>query len=273
MISSRPISFLTDFGFEDEFTGVCRAVIDRIDPSLKVIDVTHGIAPGDIRRGALALAAYVPYAAPSVHLAVVDPGVGTDRRAVAIEAGDHFLVGPDNGLLMPAADRLGGAVRAFEISDSPHRLGTAHHTFHGRDIFSPVAAELAGGAVIDEMGSEIDPGTLVRLDLPEARLDGDLLITHVLVVDRYGNMTLDSGPEIILESFLRDGERVTVEIKDRPTVEVPFGSTFGDVAPGYPVFFPDSSGSLALAVNLGDAASLFGLETGQQLRLSPSRPA
>lgn len=268
----RPISFLTDFGFEDEFTGVCRAVIDRIDPSIKVIDVTHGVAPGDIRRGALALAAYVPYAAPSIHLAVVDPGVGTDRRAVAIEAGDHFLVGPDNGLLTPAADRLGGPYRAFEISDSPHRLSPVHRTFHGRDLFSPVAAELARGLPLEEMGTEIDATSLVRLDLPEATLRGDLLVTHVLTSDRYGNLTLDAGPEIILESFLKDGERVTVEITDRPTVEVPFGSTFGDVAPGYPVFFPDSSGSLSLAVNLGDAASLFGLEPDQELRLSPARP-
>ena len=273
MVGSRPISFLTDFGHEDEFTGVCRAVIDRIDPSIKVIDVTHGIAPGNVRRGALALAAYVPYSAPAVHLAVVDPGVGTDRRAVAIEAGDHFLVGPDNGLLTLAADRLGGPSRAVEISESPHRLTPVHRTFHGRDVFSPVAAGLARGLTLEEVGTEIDFGSLVRIELPRATLRGDLLITHVLAADRYGNLSLDAGPEIILESFLRDGERVTVEIVDRPTVEVPFGSAFGDVAPGYPVFFPDSSGSLSLAVNLGDAASLFGLEPDQELRLSPVRPA
>lgn len=271
MIRSRPVSFLTDFGYEDEFTGVCRAVIERIDPEIRVIDVTHGIAPGDVRRGALALAAHVPYSSPAVHLAVVDPGVGTDRRAIAIEAGDHFLVGPDNGLLTIAADRL-GADRAFEISESPLRLSPFHRTFHGRDLFSPVAAELARGLPIEETGIEIDATSLVQLNLPEARLTEDLLVTHVLASDRYGNLTLDAGPDLILESFLRDGERVTVEIENRPTVEVPFGSTFADAAIGYPVFFPDSSGSLSLAVNRGDAASLFGLEPDQELRLSPVRP-
>ena len=272
MITARPVSFLTDFGYEDEFTGVCRAVIDRIDPSIRVIDVTHGIEPGNLRRGAMALAAYVPFAAPSVHLAVVDPGVGTGRRAVAIEAGDHFLVGPDNGLLMLAADRLGGPARAFEITDSPYRLSPVHRTFHGRDLFSPVAAELARGVPIEDTGTEVEPESLVRFRLPEARLQGDLLVTHVLATDRYGNLALDAGPEIILESFLRDGERVTVEIENRPTVEVPFGATFADVAHGHPVFFTDSSGTLALAVNRGDAASLFGLGPDDELRLRPVRP-
>ncbi|HTU16269.1 MAG TPA: SAM-dependent chlorinase/fluorinase [Solirubrobacterales bacterium] len=269
MIGPRPLSFLTDFGGEDEFAGVCRAVVDRVDPSIRVIDVTHGIAAGDVRRGALALASFVPYSAPAVHLAVVDPGVGTDRRAIAIEAGDHHLVGPDNGLLLLAADRLGGASRAFEISESPYRLSPTHRTFHGRDIFAPVAAELARGLPLEEMGTEIDATGLVRLDLPEARLENDLLTVHVLTVDHYGNLLLDAGPAVILESFLRDGERVSVEIVDRPTVEVPFGAAFGDVRAGYPVLFPDSSGSLSLAVNRGHAASLFGLEPDDELRIRP----
>lgn len=269
MIGPRSVAFLTDFGYQDEFTGVCRAVIDGVDPSIRVIDVTHGIGAGDIRRGALALASFVSYSAPAVHLAVVDPGVGTDRRAIAVEAGDHHLVGPDNGLLLIAADRLGGASRAFEISESPYRLTPTHRTFHGRDIFAPVAAELARGLPLDEMGVEVDATGLVRLELPEAKLEGDLLTTHVLTVDHYGNILLDAGPAVILEAFLRDGERVTVEIADRPTVEVPFGAAFGDVNPGYPVLFPDSSGSLSLAVNRGHAAELFGLEPDDELRIRP----
>lgn len=270
MVRSRPITFLTDFGNEDEFTGVCRSVIDRIDPEIKVIDVTHGINPGDIRRGALALAALVHYSVPAVHLAVVDPGVGTDRRAIAVTAGEHFLVGPDNGLLVPAAERLGGAERAFEISGSPARLTPTHRTFHGRDIFSPVAAELARGLPPEELGLEIDASSLVTIDFPEPVLDESLLTTHVLVSDQYGNLALNAGPELILQSFLKDGETVTIEMAGTKLGEVPFGSAFGEVNPGQPLLFPDSSGSLALAINGGSAASTFGLGPDDELLIRPA---
>ncbi|MGB0120587.1 MAG: SAM-dependent chlorinase/fluorinase [Solirubrobacterales bacterium] len=270
MIRSRPITFLTDFGVEDEFSGVCRAVIDRFDPEIRVIDVTHGINPGDVRRGALALAALVHYSAPAVHLAVVDPGVGTDRRALALCAGDHFLVGPDNGLLVPAADRLGGADRAFEISESPARLVPTHRTFHGRDIFSPVAAELARGLPPEELGIEIDASSLVTLDFPEPSLDSGLLVAHVLAHDRYGNLALNVGPELILQSFLKDGASVTVEAGGSRIGEMPFGSAFGEVETGSPILFPDSSGSLALAVNGGSAAKKFDLAPDDELLIRPA---
>ena len=270
LIEPRPVTFLSDFGYTDEFTGVCRSVIFRIDPAITVIDVTHGIAPGDIRRGALALAALVPYSAPAVHLAVVDPGVGSDRRALAIAAGDHFLVGPDNGLLILAAERLGGPDSAFEVSASPVRLAPMHRTFHGRDIFSPVAAALARGLTPDELGSEIDVTGLVRIEMPEASLDRDHLTGHVMSIDRYGNLALNIGPELILESFLRDGEALAVESGGRVVAEARFGSAFADVESGDPVLYPDSSGCLSLAVNLGNAAETFGLEPDDELRITPA---
>jgi len=270
MIRSRAITFLTDFGYEDVFTGVCKAVIDRVDPEIRVIDLTHGISPGGIRSGALALAAAVHYSAPAVHLAVVDPGVGTDRRALVLSAGEHFLVGPDNGLLVPAAERLGGAEHAFEISESPARLIPTHRTFHGRDIFSPVAAELARGLPPEELGTEVDVTSLVRLDFPEPSLQEGLLVVHVLSIDHYGNLALNAGPELILGSFLKDGETVSVEVDGQEVVEVPFGSAFGEVEAGQPILFPDSSGSLALAVNGGSAAAEFGLSPDDELHIRGS---
>ncbi len=267
-----PVSFLTDFGLEDEFVGVCRAVIHSADPEVKVIDVTHGIAAGDVRAGSIALASFVAYSSPAVHLAVVDPGVGTDRRAVALVAGDHFLVGPDNGLLIPAAQRLGGPSRAFEISNSPARLTPTHRTFHGRDLFSPVAAELTREVDPLELGVEIDASGLVRIDLPVASLDGGHLTGHVLRADRYGNVALNIGPGLILESFLRDGLVVEIACAGKSLARVPFGSTFADVGPGEPILFTDSSGALSLAINRGDAVSRFALAPDQELQIRPAGP-
>lgn len=279
--TARAVTFLSDFGYEDEFTGVCRAVIGRINPELIVLDVAHGIEPGDVQRGALALAAFVPYSAPAAHLAVVDPGVGTDRRALALSAGDHFLIGPDNGLLALAAERLGGIDDSAEISESPFRLEPAHRTFHGRDLFSPVAAHLASGVPISEIGDPVDPGSVLRLDLPKPRLEGELLVAHVVARDRYGNLALDLTaemiegsfltPEMIEGSFLTPGSRVAIETRGPVVTEIPVGETFGDVGPGEPVLYPDSSGSLALAVNGGDAAARFCLSPGDEIPISPLR--
>lgn len=266
--SLRPVVFLTDFGYEDEFTGVCRVVIDRISPGTTVTDLTHGIRPGDIRQGALALAAAVDYAAPSVFLSVVDPGVGTSRRAVAFSAGSHFFVGPDNGLLWLAAERAGGVDSAVEISNSPVRLESAARTFHGRDLFSPVAARLAAGDPPTAHGEEIDPGSLVRLELPVAEVTGEAVVATVLARDRYGNLALNVGPKQIESSFLAPDVNVLVEV-DRKQETVAFASAFGEVGEGEPLLYADSSGSLALAVNCGDAAAVFGLKPDDRVRLSP----
>ena len=268
--AGRPIVFLTDFGYEDEFAGVCRAVIDRLAPEVRVIDLTHGIGPGDIRHGALALAAAVPYSAPAVWLAVVDPGVGTDRRALAVRAGDHFLVGPDNGLLWPACEAAGGAEAAWDVSQSPARLDSAHMTFHGRDVFSPVAARLARGDEPSGLGSEIEAGSLVRLDLPAARVSGERIEATVLLRDRYGNLALNVSAGQAAASFLRPGAGVRVETAAGREVTVPFAAAFGDVAEGEALLYPDSSGSLALAVNRGDASAVLGLGPDDEVILAPA---
>jgi S-adenosylmethionine hydrolase len=270
----RPVVFLTDFGYEDEFTGVCRAVLERISPGVRVIDLTHGIQPGDLRRGAMALAAAVDYSPPAVFLAVVDPGVGTARRAVALQAGDHFFVGPDNGLLSLAADRAGGVTAGVEISSSPVRLEPTMRTFHGRDIFSPVAAALAAGKPLEELGEKINPGSPVRLELPVAEIGEGLVVATVLARDRYGNLMLNLGPEEIRQSFLAPGQAVVIEAggtgSRAASHRVVFAAAFGEVEAGEALLYPDSSGSLALAVNRGDAAGTFGLEADDRVRLSPA---
>lgn len=266
-MSFRPVTFLTDFGYSDEYPGVCRLVIARVDPAIRVIDITHGIPPGDIRRGALALASAVRFSAPAVHLAVVDPGVGGSRRAIALTCGDHHLVGPDNGLLGPAAAVLGGVEAAFDISSTPVRVGDSD-TFHGRDIFSPVAADLARGAAPGELGEAIGFRELVTLDLPEPTVTAQRVDAQVLYLDQYGNVILNLHAEVLDGTFLADDVAVSVETS-RERILVPLGRTFGDVEPGDPVIYTDSTGFLALAVNRGSAASRFGLGPDNELRITP----
>ena len=185
------ITFLSDYGYEDDFVGVCHAVIARIAPDVRVVDLGHGLPRHQVRPAALALRNALPYTPPGVHLAVVDPEVGAERRAVAVRAAqeDRILVGPDNGLLALAAERFGGAVQAVDIARSPHRLQPVAATFHGRDIFAPVAAHLAAGASLAEAGDPFDLGELVRLDLPHAHRaqDGDGVVAHALGFDRFAD--------------------------------------------------------------------------------------
>jgi S-adenosylmethionine hydrolase len=263
----RPVLFLTDFGYEDEFAGVCRAVIDRLAPQVKVIDLAHGIGPGDIRRGALALAAAVPYSAPAVWLAVVDPGVGTARRAVAVRAGEHLLVGPDNGLLWPAIEAAGGADSAWEISQSRARLEGARRTFHGRDVFSPVAACLARGDDPGGLGSPIEVTGLIPLELPEARISDGRIEATVLAADRYGNLFLNVSAEQAEATSLRPDSPVSVETASGHRQTVAFARAFGEVEEGAALIYPDSSGSLSLAVNRGDASAAFGLLPDDEVTL------
>jgi S-adenosyl-L-methionine hydrolase (adenosine-forming) len=263
-VSVLPVTFLSDYGYEDEYAGACRAVLARLVPEARVVDLTHGIPPGDIRRGALALEAVAGRSAAAVHLAVVDPGVGTDRRGVALRAEQSVLVGPDNGLLSLAARALGGAAEAVDVSASPLRLEPVAPTFHGRDLFAPVAAHLAAGRPLAAAGEGIDPETLVALELPEAGRDGAALVAHVLYADRFGNLVLDARPA---DKRQQTATRLSIAAGGR-TFQAVRGGTFADGAGGL-VVYDDSSGRLGIAVDGGSAAELLGIERDDEVRLEP----
>jgi S-adenosyl-L-methionine hydrolase (adenosine-forming) len=270
-VATRPITFLSDYGYEDEFAGVCRAVIARIAPEATVIDLTHGIPRHAVAQGAIVLANAAPFTPPGVHLAVVDPGVGAPRRAVAIRVAedDRVLVGPDNGLLWPAVERLGGAVEAVDVSLSGLRLQPISATFHGRDLFAPVAAHLARGTPLREAGAGIDAGSLMRISRPEPVIEARRVTAHVVSVDRFGNAALDLADRHLPQSGLRMGRAVTVEIAGAVR-EAIFARTFADVHEGVLLLYEDSSGSLALALNRGDAATELGLAPGAEVTLRPA---
>lgn len=268
MPEPRPITFLSDYGYEDEFVGVCHAVIAQVAPGARVIDLTHGVGRQNVMQGAVALANALPFCPPGVHLAVVDPGVGSPRRAVAIAAGEEgrFLVGPDNGLLSRAADRLGGASVAVDLSRSPYRLEPLSATFHGRDLFAPVAAHLAMGARLEEAGDGIDPSSLATLDLPVPEIGSKGATAHAIHVDGYGNVTLDLDASMLAEGPLQPGDRLDVRAPDG-RFEALWAKTFSEVEPGDLLLYEDSSGALALAANGGNAAGLLDLRPGASVEL------
>ncbi len=265
---SLPVTFLSDYGYDDEFAGVCRAVIARIAPDARLVDITHGITRHDVRGGSVVLANALPFAEPGVHLAVVDPGVGTQRRPLAVRAAsdDRLLVGPDNGLLSLALGRLGGAVEAVDLSLSPLRLEPVSATFHGRDIFAPVAANLANGVALAAAGEPVDPGTLTPLELPQPSVEADRIVAHVLHVDRFGNVLLDVGHDQLGGGPLRVGESATVVV---PAGSFPatVALTFADVPEGELVVYEDATRTLALAINRGNAAGWLGLATDVEVVL------
>ncbi|MEA2291738.1 MAG: hypothetical protein QOF17_758 [Solirubrobacteraceae bacterium] len=268
---ARPVTLLSDYGLADEFVGVVHAVIARLCPDARVIDLGHGVPRQDVLAGALMLARALPYAPPGVHLAVVDPEVGARRRAVALRTAeeDRLLVGPDNGLLVPAADRFGGIVQAVEISASPWRLEPVSATFHGRDLFAPVAARLAGGAELAEAGPPLEPDELVRLDLPTARVEDGALVVAVTGTDGFGNVVLAGTHGDLAAAGLTLGRAVAARAGGRRVRGV-VARTFADVARGELLLYEDAGGALALAVNGGDAAALLGVRGGDALRLEPA---
>jgi S-adenosylmethionine hydrolase len=267
-VAARPITFLSDYGTDDEFTGVCRAVIARIAPEATVIDITHGIPRHDVREGAIALANALPFAPPGIHLAVVDPGVGTDRRPVAVRVAeeDRVLVGPDNGLLSLAWEALGGPVDAVDLGRSAFRLEPTSSTFHGRDLFAPVAAGLALGAALAEAGEPVDASSLRALELPEPRIWPDRVVAHVVRADRFGNVMLNVRHEHLAGSPLRLGEPLAVE-SGGERVRASFAGTFEDVRSGDLLLYEDSSRALALAVNRGSAVDLLRLRRDDEVVL------
>jgi S-adenosylmethionine hydrolase len=271
-MASAIISFLSDYGYQDEFVGVCHGVIARLCPQARVIDITHGVPRHDVRAGALALRAAVPFLPAGVHLAVVDPGVGATgehaRRAVAVRVAyeERVLVGPDNGLLGPAIQALDGAVEAVDVGLSARRLEPVSATFHGRDIFAPVAAALAGGEALAALGEPLAPGALRELRLGQATLRDDGLLVHVLALDHFGNLALDASADQLGDAGLRAGTAVELQIGGR-RLRVPYALTFADVAPGELLLYEDSASMAALAVNLGSAATALGLAGGDELEL------
>jgi S-adenosylmethionine hydrolase len=261
------LTFLTDYGLEDGFVAACHGVAARIAPVVRLIDITHLVQPGDVRRGAAVLAQTIRYLPPAVHCVVVDPGVGTARRAVAVEAGDAILVGPDNGVLSWAIDAQGGAARAVQLTNGELWLHPVSATFHGRDIFMPVAAHLATGTPLDAAGTEFDPADLTTLPAPTSRVQGDTAEGEVMSVDRFGNVQLSIPAADISRLGVGFGSPVVVRC-GRRQLTVPYLETFAAVAPGELVAFTDSAGLISLAVNAGDAAQQLGLPPGAHVRLS-----
>ncbi|HLH14544.1 MAG TPA: SAM-dependent chlorinase/fluorinase [Solirubrobacteraceae bacterium] len=269
------ITFLSDYGVLDEFVGVCHGVIARRCPAARVIDLTHAIPRHDVRAGAIVLRSAVPFLPPGVHLAVVDPGVSAvgrhARRSVAMRTFEQgrVLVGPDNGLLMPAAERLGGVVEAVDIGRSPERLEPVSRTFHGRDIFAPVAAAVAAGEPLEAVGEPLDPEQLRRFGLPTAHVNDDVLTVHVLRSDTFGNLILDAAHEQLTALGVRLGDTLTVSHGGAQRV-ARFVATFAEVTPGELLIYEDATRMVALAVNRGSAAELLGAGPDEELTVRPT---
>jgi S-adenosylmethionine hydrolase len=265
----RPVCFLSDFGLADDFAGTCKGVMLRIAPGISIVDLTHEVPGFAIEAGAEILqhaTRYMP--ADSVYLAVVDPGVGTERRGIALrtESG-ALLVGPDNGLLVSAAESLGGISGACALTEESFHLRPVSNTFHGRDVFAPVAAHLAAGVGLSDLGEPVDPSSLIRLGPADALVDkGGGFVTHIISIDRYGNARLSVLQD---ESGLEYGEALKVDAGDGE-MSVRYLETFGSAKAGELVLVPDSHWRLSLAINKGSAADALALEVGGKVRLITS---
>jgi S-adenosylmethionine hydrolase len=268
-VRMRPICFTSDYGLADVLVGTCKGVMMGIAPGASIIDVNHSVPEFDVIRGAETLrhaTRYMPEDA--VYLAVVDPGDNTKRRAVAAEVrSGAYLVGPDNGLLMPAAEALGGVVRAAQLTNPRYHVRPVSSTFHGRDIFAPVAAHLAAGADLEDLGEGVDPASLVSLDFPGFRREADGGFTAKIInIDRFGNARLS-----VMQEDLELGYDTPLEIWFRDEVlEARYVETFGTAEDGDLVVVPDSHWRLSLAVNKGNAARALLLSLGEEVRLKPS---
>jgi S-adenosyl-L-methionine hydrolase (adenosine-forming) len=261
------LTFLTDYGLEDAFVAVCHAVAFQLAPDVQITDITHLIPLGDIRRGAVVLAHAVPYFPSAVHVAVVDPGVGTARRGIAVAAGDALFVGPDNGLLSVAVTRAGGATRAVSLTNRALWRDTTAATFHGRDIFMPVAARLAAGMPLAEAGEPVEVASLVTLPRAEYLVAGNRAEAEVVTVDGFGNVQLSLPGADAPRAGLVPGAEVTLAW-DGQAIVLPFRTAFGEVAPGEPLCYRDSGDWVAIAVAGGDAARRFDLRPGTKITLT-----
>ena len=245
-------------------------MIKRIAPEVEVIDITHGIPPQHVLQGALVLANTLPYMPAGVHVAIVDPGVGGVRKPLALRGADErVFIGPDNGLLLVAAERLGGIAEAVEIADEAYMLEPVSHTFHGRDIFSPAAAHVASGVELAKLGPLLDPAGLQRLEVPEPSVGEARIRATVLYVDRYGNVQLNLNAEHLARVGIGPGDRVEVEVGFERYFAAA-ARTFGEARTGDIVLYEDAYANIALAINRGNAAQMFSVRVGDELRLSPA---
>lgn len=259
-------AFLSDYGTVDEFAGVCRAVMLGLAPHLRIVDITHEIPPHDVRAGALALVRSVQYLPQGLVLAVVDPGVGTERRGIAVEAGGSVLVGPDNGLLAPAVALLGGARRVVHLADERYRLVAPGPTFDGRDVFAPAVGYIAAGTELGELGEDIEPASLVPGVVPLPTEDETGIAGEVWWVDRFGNCQLNVDPG---ELTARGGHLgATVEVHLEGSVRMArWVRTYTDAKPSELVLLVDSYGLLSLAMHRTSAARECGIGAGAAVTL------
>jgi S-adenosylmethionine hydrolase len=262
----RPVCFLSDFGLTDDFAGTCKGVMLRIAPGVSIVDLTHEVPGFGVETGAEILqhaTRYMP--ADTVYLAVVDPGVGTERRGLALrtESG-ALLVGPDNGLLVSAAESLGGILGACALTEERFHLHPVSNTFHGRDVFAPVAAHLAAGVGLSDVGEPVDPSSMMRLSPAGALVDeGERLVARIISIDRFGNARLSVMQG---EPGLEYGDGLRVDAGDGE-MSVRYVETFGSAKAGELVLVPDSHWRLSLAINKGSAAHALALEVGGEVRL------
>jgi S-adenosyl-L-methionine hydrolase (adenosine-forming) len=261
------VTLLTDYGRDDDFVGVCHGVIRTICPDAHIVDITHGIPRYEVRRGALVLRNTIGYMPVGVHMAVVDPQVGTERRGIALRTADgRALVGPDNGLLSLAWERCGGVELAVDISRSPHRLEPVSATFHGRDVFAPVAARLATGAELADAGDPLEPGELATVEVPRPRQEDGAVVAHALAVDRFGNAGLNVSHDELAGTGITLGGTVELEVSGERYLAT-YAQTFADVKPGELLVYEDAYRTLAVAINRGDAATTLGLPPDGEVRL------
>ncbi|MGI9528679.1 MAG: SAM hydrolase/SAM-dependent halogenase family protein [Acidimicrobiia bacterium] len=263
---SVPISFLSDFGHEDEFVGVVHGVIARVAPDVRVLDITHGIGRGDIHAGAMALTRAVQFMPDGVFLAVVDPGVGTERLAIAARTSIGFFVGPDNGVLAPAVAMVGGADLIVSVEDPRFRLPSPGATFHGRDIFGPAAAVLASEqADISDLGPALEPDSISPLLIPLAEPAGNASIkATVLWADTFGNLQFNIAADDLAGFELGEGDDVAVAY-EMVNHRIVWGASYGVVEQGEAVLHVDSHGQLALGVRGGSATDDFGIGVGDSV--------
>jgi S-adenosylmethionine hydrolase len=264
----RPICFLSDFGFADDFVGTCKGVMLSIAPGVSIVDLTHEVPEFGVEVGAEILQHATRYMADdTIYLAVIDPGVGTERWALALRTDSGaLLVGPDNGLLLPAAEALGGMREVVLLTNSRYHVHPVSNTFHGRDVFAPAAAHLAAGLELSELGEAADPSSLVSLSLPGVVEGGagEGVTARIISIDRYGNARLSVMQE---ESGLEYGAALRIDAGDGE-MPVRYLETFGSAKAGELVLVPDSHWRLSLAINKGNAAQALGLRVGGKVRMT-----